>query len=105
MTVHTKQFDEMCEKVISKWPGVSLALAGEIADFALNQQEYLRWCLEQLEIATTNFFLSGLKYMTTLPKQEFELLLPALTNTRALLGKQPRTEMYPVLEGTDEETD
>lgn len=43
--------------------------------------------LSGLEVATTNFILGGLKYMTTLPKTEFEQLLPALTKARELLGK------------------
>jgi len=41
--------------------------------------------LASLEQAATNYVLGSLKY--GLPKEEFELLLPALTETRKLLKK------------------
>ena len=43
--------------------------------------------LSELEVATTDFVIGGLKHMVTLPKMEFERLLPALTKARELLGK------------------
>ena len=55
----------------------------------LDLTEVYETALSELEMATTNFVLSTLKYMTTLPpKDELETLLPTLTKTRRLLGRR-----------------
>lgn len=56
---------------------------------ALDSIEAYEAALQGLEAATTNFILSVLKYMTVLPKDEFEPLLSALTCARRLMYDEP----------------
>lgn len=64
--------------------GVPTDLRLEIDKLYYRAGDYER-ALGKLEIATTDFVINGLKYMTELPKKEFEALLPALTKARSLL--------------------
>ena len=49
--------------------------------------------LNLLEQASTDFVLSILPFLISLPKETFEKLIPALTAARTLLGKEGKDEI------------
>ena len=58
------------------------------------EREQLLWkALQQLEQASTDFVLSILPFLISLPKETFEELIPALTAARVLLGKEDKGEV------------
>jgi hypothetical protein len=64
--------------------GVPVDLRLEIEKLYLRAGDYRR-ALAQLEVATTDFVLHGIKYMNELTEKEFGALLPALTEAYNLL--------------------
>jgi len=62
--------------------------------YGVVEQERLLWkALQQLEQASTDFVLSILPLLISLPKETFEELIPALTAARGLLGKEGESEV------------
>ena len=59
----------------------------------VEQGQLLRKALQQLEQASTDFVLSILPFLISLPKETFEELIPALTAARVLLGKEGEGEV------------
>jgi len=60
---------------------------------ATEREQSLWRALQQLEQASTDFVLSILPFLISLPKETFEELIPALTAARVLLGKEGEDEV------------
>jgi len=53
----------------------------------VDRAENAEWVLSELEVASANFALGVLKYLSQLPKKEFDALTSALAEARNLLNK------------------